>query len=127
MTTSTLRCRKCFRRLNRRQRKKQRLGEFQEMGFSVSWGFRSVLDEQASDGFFDRFISMIESRGLCCAGGYSADGGDCFIARLGRGTVTPEDHSAVVAWLQDAHPVVRVNAGALVDNWNDGSWKAGLD
>jgi uncharacterized protein YggL (DUF469 family) len=87
------------------------------MGFSVSWGFRPVLDEQTSDGFFYRFISMIESRGLCCAGGYSPEGGDCFIARLGRGTVTPQDHSAVVAWLQGAHPVVSVNSGALVDNW----------
>jgi uncharacterized protein len=65
---------KSIRRLNRRQRKKLHLGEFQEMGFSVSWGFRPVLDEQTSDGFFYRFISMIESRGLCCAGGYSAEG-----------------------------------------------------
>ena len=88
------------------------------MGFPVSWGFRSVLDEQTSDDFFDRFISMIESRGLCCAGGYSAEGGDCFIAKLGRGTVTPEDHSAVVDWLQCADLVVSVSAGVLVDNWH---------
>ena len=127
MRTSTKRCSRSFHRLNRRQRKKQHLGEFQEMGFPVSWGFRSVLDEQVSDDFFDHFISMIESRGLCCAGGYSAEGGDCFIARLGRGTVTPEDHSAVVGWLQGAHPVVSVNAGALVDNWYDDFWRAGFD
>ena len=97
------------------------------MGFPVSWGFRPVRDEQISDDFFDSFVSMIESRGLCCAGGYSAQGGDCFIARLGRGSVTTEDHSAVVAWLQGAHLVASVNAGALVDSWYDDSWKAGLD
>jgi uncharacterized protein YggL (DUF469 family) len=97
------------------------------MCFPVSWEFRSVLDEQSSDDFFDRFISMIESRGLCCTGGYSAEGGDCLIARISRGTVTPEDQNAVVAWLQAAHPVVNVNAGTLVDNWYDDSRKADLD
>lgn len=127
MTTSTLRVSRSIRRLNRRQRKKQHLGEFQEMGFSVSWGFRPALDERTSDDFFDHFISMIESRGLSCAGGYSAEGGDCFIARLGKGAVTPRDHGAVVAWLQGTHPVVSVNAGTLFDNWYDDSWKAGLD
>jgi len=106
-----------IRRLNRRQRKKQHLGEFQEMGFHLCWGFQSVLDEEGLDDFCDSFISMIESRGLCCAGSFSSEGANCFIVRLGRGTVTTEDHCAVVDWLQAVNHIASVNAGALSDNW----------
>jgi uncharacterized protein len=109
------------RRLNRRQRKKLHLGEFQEMGFPLHWEFRETLDEKARDQFFDSFVSMLESRGLCCAGGFSAEGCDLFVARLGRGTVSPEDQGAIVDWLQGVQLVVSVCAGALVDTWHGDS------
>ena len=108
---------RCIRRLNRRQRKKYHLGEFQEMGFALRWTHHTLLNEPEIYAFFDQFIPMIEARNMCCSCGLAPEGGDGFVATLGRGTVSPEDRIAVLEWLR-ANPVVAsADAGDLVDNW----------
>lgn len=55
-------------RLNRRQRKKLRVGEFRECVFEVRLLFRHPLDEIAHAALLDAFIAMIESRDLVVGG-----------------------------------------------------------
>ena len=92
-----------LRRLNRRQRKKLRVGEFQEFVFEVRIQFRQHMDDVAHDVFLEGFIDLIESRRLAVGG----MGGqlplletDGVVSACGRGSPTEEDRAAVVNWLQ---------------------------
>ena len=49
------------RRLNRRQRKKLRVGDFQELVFEVRVQFHQPMEDAAHDAFLDGFIEIIES------------------------------------------------------------------
>ena len=55
---------KKLKRLNRLQRKKLRVDEFQELVFKVRVAFHQPLDEAAYDPFMDAFIDLIEARRL---------------------------------------------------------------
>jgi uncharacterized protein len=102
------------KRRSRRLRKKLRLGEFQELGFSVDVTFERQLTSDESDAFIDALLSeLIEPRRLACGGG--TNGG--FVVHERRGSVTEADRVAVVAWLRARKDVEKVNAGALVDVW----------
>jgi uncharacterized protein YggL (DUF469 family) len=56
------------RRLNRRQRKKLRVGEFQELIFEISVIFKTTLDAAARDFLIDDFCEHITSHGLGLCG-----------------------------------------------------------
>jgi uncharacterized protein YggL (DUF469 family) len=108
---------RCIRRLNRRQRKKFHLGEFQELMFSLRWTYHTILKEPEVYQFFDQFISMIEARNLSFGGGFGPEGGDGYVATLKRGTVSPEDRIPVLDWLRANPAVASADAGDLVDSW----------
>lgn len=108
------------RRLNRRQRKKLRVGEFQELVFEVRVQFRQSIGDAAYDDFLDGFIELIESRQLAVGG----MGGqlpllesDGVVSAWGRGSPTEADMAAVVDWLQQRPEVASAEAGDLVDGW----------
>ncbi len=109
-----------LRRLNRRQRKKLRVGEFQELVFEVRVQFRQPMDEAAYDAFLDGFIEIIESRHLAVGG----MGGqlplmetDGVVSAWGRGSPTEGDRAAIVDWLRQWSGVASADAGDLVDGW----------
>jgi hypothetical protein len=101
-------------RRSRRLRKKLRLGEFQELGFSVDITLRRQLTTDESDAFLDALVlDLIEPRSLAYGGG--SNGG--FVVHERRGSATEADREAVVAWLRARKEVEEVEAGALVDVW----------
>lgn len=108
------------RRLNGRQRKKLRVGEFQELVFEIRIQFRQPLDDTAHDAFLDGFIELIESRHLA-AGGMGGQlplmetGG--VISAWGRGSPTEADRQAVLDWLRQSSEVASAEAGDFVDGW----------
>lgn len=107
-------------RWNRRQRKKLRLGEFQELGFTLNLHFSPPLDDAAADLFWDAILTHIESLGLCAGLGGRLPMAELegFVSAAGRGTVTTEQQAQVLAWCR-ARPEVRVaDAGELVDAWH---------
>lgn len=113
-------------RWNRRQRKKLRVGEFQELGFTLTLKFIGPLETPALDGFVDAFCEYIASIGLCVCG----LGGtlpvaetDGFIASYERGTVTPELRAEVVAWCKTRSEVVEAGGGELIDAWHQWGWE----
>ena len=109
-----------LRRLNRRQRKKLRVGEFQELVFEVRVQFCRPMGDAAYDAFLDGFIELIESRQLAVGG----MGGqlplletDGVVSAWGRGSPTEEDRAAIVDWLRQRSEVASADAGDLVDGW----------
>lgn len=109
-----------LRRLNRRQRKKLRVGEFQELIFEVRVQFRQAMNDAAYDVFLDGFIELIESRRLAVGamGGqlplFQTDG---VVSAWGRGSPSEADRAAVVDWLQQRPEVAHAEAGDLIDGW----------
>jgi uncharacterized protein len=101
---------------NVRQRKKLRLGEFQEFGFAVSahcpTGWSDEQREQAMSTLLDR----VEDRGLDYGGGDSASGMDGYIVAAGRGSASEDDRAALQAALTELG-FVDVEVGALEDAW----------
>lgn len=107
-------------RLNRRQRKKLRAGEFQELAFEVEIRFNQALDEAAFDKFLDNFIEFIESRHLLIAGlggRLPLQETDGIISTQGRGSATDNDKNAVRDWLIQRPEVANADTGAFVDGW----------
>jgi uncharacterized protein len=109
-----------IRQLNRRQRKKLHLGEFQQLIFSVHAQFQPPLDESAYMALWTEFINFIESRNLWVGG----LGGDLPLAEtegviqaIGSGSSSEEDRQAVVAWLRARPEVTSASADDLVDGW----------
>jgi uncharacterized protein YggL (DUF469 family) len=105
-----------IRRLNTRQRKKFRVGEFQELVFSLRWTNRLDLSDDELNAQFDEFICMIEARGLLFGGAFSPSG-DGIVTTDGRRSTTVEDRESVVIWLRNRAEVSTVDAGEFVDGW----------
>ncbi|MDR2213996.1 MAG: YggL family protein [Pseudomonadales bacterium] len=103
--------------LNRRQRKKLRVGEFQELVFKVSIRFRQPMEGPRQDAFVDEFIGLIESRRLAVGGGFGPLEATGIVSAGGRGSATDEDKQAVLNWLLRRPEVADAQTGALVDGW----------
>jgi uncharacterized protein YggL (DUF469 family) len=111
-------------RLNRRQRKKLRVGKFQELVFEVSIVFHQPMEGAALEAFVDGFIDLVESRRLIVGG----LGGrlpllktDGVVSTRERGSPTEEDRQAVLNWLQQQSEVAGAEVGVFVDGWY--SWE----
>jgi uncharacterized protein YggL (DUF469 family) len=109
-----------LRRLTPRQRKKQRVGEFQELSFAVDVVFHAPMIGEPYDDFLGDFARLLEARGLL-AGGFGGrmplleTGG--IVARAGRGSANEEDAAAVIGWLRARPEVVDAKASHLFDAW----------
>ncbi len=104
-------------RYKRRQRKKLRLGEFQELGFGVSGRFRDGLDQAARMAFLQAFLDQaIEQNGLMFGGGLepSLEG---YVVLDHPGSVSEAQREAVLAWLKGQEVLAEVEADALSDAW----------
>jgi uncharacterized protein len=115
------RSKRCVRRLNRRQRKKLRVGEFQEYFFEVRVWFKQPVADAGYDEFLDAFIEMIESRDLRVGGmggRLPLEKTDAIIHAAGRRSPTADDQNAVMIWLGQRQEVARVEVGDRVDAWH---------
>lgn len=104
--------------MNRRQRKKHRLREFQELGFSLH--FRTPADWQVvdRDAFLDAAIAEVERLGLELGGG-TGEIWDVYVSGAGpRATVTSGQRAALLEWLAATGHVSDVYAGPLEDAWH---------
>lgn len=114
--------------MKRRLRKKRRLGEFREYGFSVLAQFPSGARGPEAEARLDEFIRFVETRNLGVGGNPEGTGG--FVSRLctnrrcrqcnrryGRDRVftpvTDADRDDVVAWFRSRGGVA--SAGPLID------------
>lgn len=100
----------------RRLRKKLHLGEFQELGFDVSWRFAEGTDEDTVDETIDRFIAeVIDANKLA----FAADGSlqwDGLICTEIPGQCTDEQRKLVQSWLE-ANGMLDIEVSPLFDLW----------
>lgn len=96
----------------RRLRKKLRVGEFQEFGFSVS---ASIANAENRDEMLDRLMDEIAAQGLVFGGWSSNESVEGFVALATRGSATEEHRKAVEEWLKAQPGVTDVEVSELVD------------
>lgn len=103
---------------NRRQRKKLRIGEFQEFGFDVSARFASSLGDKQIDRVLDAFIDeCIEANGLAF-GGWAHTRLTGYITRDAPSrSAVQADREVVLRWLNGRSELEDVSVGELTDAW----------
>jgi uncharacterized protein YggL (DUF469 family) len=101
---------------NRRLRKKLHLGEFQELGFSVSATCPPGWGEAERDRAMLELLAVVEARGLVFGGGDSASGMDGHIGLAQRGSPTEDDRLAIEACLNTLG-FTEVRVSPLEDAW----------
>lgn len=114
-----------LRRLNRRQRKKLHVGEFQEFVFEVFVRFKAPLNAQAWDGWIDALCEYVDQLGLGCCG----FGGPCamvetegLVQKRGPGSPSLEQGHALIDWLH-LRPEVQHASIQWSDAWHDSDGK----
>lgn len=104
--------------MNRRQRRKHRTGEFQELGFALQFSTPAGWSDEQQLGFWNALIDEVEKRGLS-VGGSSGETWDVFVTAASHASVTPEERQALVDWLSARDGVTSLEAGPLEDAWTD--------
>lgn len=104
--------------MKKRLRKKKRVGEFKELGFELLGDLRPGISNDSIDAFVDRLIVVVEARKLGFGGGGGRDGKFAgFVTRIGRGSATEDDRTALAAFLAGEDAIVRHEVGVLRDAW----------
>lgn len=112
------------RRLNQRQRKKLRVGEFTEYVFDVELTFRELIDDDAHSALIDDLFGFIEERGMIgggFGGRFPLTETSGVITAMERGSPSEDDREAVAQWLRARPEVANVSVHALVDGWHGGT------
>lgn len=106
------------RPMNKRQRKKHHLGEFQELGFELRFCTIASWTDAEQLCFWDECIGRVEALGLS-VGGETGTRWGVFVSGLAARTgVTAAQRQALLDWLT-VHPAVSdVRAGPLEDAWH---------
>jgi uncharacterized protein len=105
--------------MNRRLRKKKRLGEFREFGFLVRFRFAAKLSMDERNALLDDWIrSAIEANGLLFGGGGRNSHWEGFVTLDRRGSATEGHREAVNRWLKSESRVSEFEVGPLVDAWH---------
>jgi uncharacterized protein YggL (DUF469 family) len=103
---------------NRRQRKKLRIGEFQEFGFEIYATFREAIDDKQIDTFLDAFvIECVELNGLAF-GGWAHKRLSGYVTRAVHPRSAAEtDRELVLNWLTGRNELDDLKVGELSDAW----------
>lgn len=103
--------------MNKRLRKKKRVGEFRELGFRVRFETPGLTADQV-DALCDRWLAeAIEPNGLLCGGSCGPVEWDGFVQMDHRGSATDEHREAVTRWLKSESTIKNVEVFPLVDAW----------
>lgn len=102
---------------NLRQRKKLRLGEFQELGFEVTAKSAKELSSAERSEFINALIVAIDEMGLLFGGGFNNELAGFVVVDALRGSVTEEQRACFKKWLESRPELADVQVGPLKDAW----------
>jgi uncharacterized protein len=103
--------------MNKRLRKKKRVGEFQELGIEVSCVVSLGSKSLEFDVWCDDFVLMIESLSLICGGGGESDTWSVFVCK-NKGSVTEENRQSISNWLSENKHVENFEVSGFFDVWH---------
>lgn len=102
---------------SQRLRKKLRVGEYQELGFAISFSLPQSINPKAEDTFFDRFLAeAIEANGLIYGGGIGKTTSG-FVTLNKRGSTSEAHWQQVKSWLSAQIEVSNIKVGELENAW----------
>jgi len=111
--------------MNRRLRKKKRIGEFQEYGFPVQFSFASTLTIDERNALLDDWIAnAIEANGLQFGGGGGSNVWEGYVTLASEGSASEDHRRTVENWLKLDPRIVKYRVGSLTDAWhgNNDDW-----
>ncbi|MBO3275508.1 50S ribosome-binding protein YggL [Pseudomonas schmalbachii] len=103
----------------RRLRKKLRLAEFQEFGFSFELTYDSAAIDL--DDALDKLIDFVEAQGWAFGGGGNPDETEVtgYLCQAGVGTLTEEDREKTREWMEAQPWCKGFEIGPLSDCWHN--------
>jgi len=115
--TLALPCR--LKNLNLRQRKKQRVGEFTELGFTLKASISSDLDSAAQDSLLDGWLDAVDQQGVSFGGQFeAAEALEGAVFPVSKIAVTESVRTALLDWLKARSEITAVEASSLFDIWH---------
>ncbi|MDN0075935.1 50S ribosome-binding protein YggL [Crenobacter sp. SG2303] len=120
---STLRnpnSRRRLSRLSERQKKKLRVGEYQELGFRLEATLNEGVDVTSEDILLDEWLVEVERHDVSFGGHFAAGKPSTLngmVFPVGRGGVDAGTRDQLVAWLKGRPEVAQLEAGELIDVW----------
>ena len=102
---------------NLRQRKKLRIGEFQELGFEVTAKLTKELTQPERAAFIDALIPAVDEMGLLFGGGFNSGFEGFVVVDSLRGSVTEEQRESFKKWVESRPELKDVVVGPLKDAW----------
>lgn len=105
-----------LKRLNNRQRKKMRVGDYRELGFHLTIGLQADAD---TDGLLDGWLSRVDEADVSFGGHF--DGKDKLegvVFPISQTKITDALRSELIAWLQARSEVATLEASELLDLWH---------
>lgn len=104
--------------MKKRLRKKLHIGEFQELGFSLSFTLKGEQTPEELESFVELFLThAIDPQGLCYAGSGSQTQWDGLVMLNAMGSVSEEQRKSVISWFEKAENVENLDASELLDVW----------
>ncbi|MFG6468888.1 50S ribosome-binding protein YggL [Roseateles sp. BYS87W] len=116
-------------RLNRRQRKKLCVGEFQQVGCWIELSFTQPLDEQGLDQLLEAAEGLTSPLGVQLGGLGGAlplSQTEAFLGGVNGQSVTQEERDAMLAGLKALPQVAQVRVSDWIDVWHPGTVPASL-
>lgn len=102
---------------NLRQRKKLRIGEFQELGFEVTAKTTRELTQADRSAFIDALIGAVDEMGLLFGGGFNGGLKGFVVVDALRGSVSETQRESFRKWLETRQELQDVEVGPLKDAW----------
>ena len=104
--------------MNKRIRKKHRVGEFQELGFELTFKLVDSLSTDAADAFMDTFVKEAIAHNDLAFFGWGDRSVEGTVITRSRGSVTAEQRAAVDSWLGGREEIASHTLGELADAWH---------
>jgi uncharacterized protein YggL (DUF469 family) len=103
-----------------RQRKKLRVGEFAELGFTLEATLTEGLTVQAEDALLDAWLNQVDALGVSFGGSFTGGQPSVLTGMVFPVNATKVDETMrqeLVAWLNARPEVARLAASELGDVW----------
>jgi len=108
-----------LKRLNLRQRKKMRVGEFTELGFSLKAQFIAGLDIEAQDALLDAWLSAVDQLGVSFGGQFDGAGTlEGLVFPVSAVVVSDEVRTTLLDWLKARGEIAELESSVLFDLWH---------
>ena len=104
---------------SRRLRKKLRIGEFKELGFSLELSFDK--NKEAFDDALERLVEFIEVNDWATTGGGDSTSNviSGFVCKWDKGSLTENDMLTMKSWLGEQDWITEFKLNELSDAWHE--------